>query len=357
MRIWQKVTVAIKNHFVPSANNAYRPHLLHQPWLLFFLAVILATEGFLVATLVARQSDQNFLAAVVPAEVIVLTNTEREVNKVGDVTENTLLENAAQAKANDMALKGYFSHTGPDGKTPWQWISESGYTYQYAGENLAVRFLDSSDVVNAWMQSPTHRENMVKPVYIHTGVGVAQGVFEGETATYVVQYFAAPIAASSPTAVAAAPVPAPTPPAGQTFATTQVSTPGSKQVEGASVAPTISQSNSFTQSVTRQLTRIFANPEQSAAWVLGSIAALLILVLGLTFFMHMQVQPGTMLMSGALVAMLALSFLAVNSRLAEGGAASGGNQSAGVIEASPPGVVVIGQKAESTGYALFPQAP
>lgn len=354
MQIWQKVTVAIKNHFVPSADNAYRPHLLHRPWPLFFLAVILGTEGFLVANLVARQTDQNFLAAVVPAEVIALTNTEREVNKVGDVSPNALLTNAAQAKASDMAYKGYFSHTGPDGKTPWQWISESGYAYQYAGENLAVRFIDSQDVVNAWMQSPTHRENIVKSVYTNIGVGVAQGIFQGEPATYVVQYFAAPALAKE-----AAPTPTPVAVASASAfsAPVQASTPGSAQVEGASVSPAPAESNSFLQSVTRQFTRVFANPQQSSAWVLGSVAALLVLVLGLTFFMHMQVQPGTMLASGVLVAALALSFLAINSRLAEGGVSPSGNQSAGVIEASRPGAVLIGHNAESTGYSLFPQSP
>lgn len=358
MRIWQKVIVAIKNHFIPSADNAYRPHLLQRSWLLFFIAITLATEGFLVANLVARQTDQNFLAAVVPAEIIALTNTEREINSVGDVTLNLLLANAAQAKANDMALKGYFSHNGPDGKTPWQWVSESGYKYQYAGENLAVRFIDSSDVVNAWMQSPTHRENIVKPVYTQIGVGVAQGLYQGQPATYVVQYFGSPatVAASvpAPAKVAAVPVAAPV--------ESTSTAPASAQVAGASVtpvpvaAPTVTQNNSFTQSLVRQLTRVFANPQQSTAWVLGSVALLLIVVLGLTFFMHMQIQPGNMLMNGALVAMLAVSFLAINSRLAEGGSAPG-NQTASVAESVSAGGVVIGPDGASVGYVLFPEAP
>ncbi|MDO8548448.1 MAG: CAP domain-containing protein [bacterium] len=340
MRIWR----AVKNHFIPSADNAYRPRLLHRPWLLFFLIIILATEGFLVANLVARQTGQNFLAAVVPAEVIALTNGEREQNNIGDVTENILLENAAQAKAEDMAVYGYFSHTGPDGKTPWQWIAESGYKYQYAGENLAVRFIDSKDVVNAWMQSSTHRENIVKPVYTHIGIGVAQGLYEGEPATYVVQYFASPSIVSSQGQAG---------PTAPTIPSPVAVTPPTAQVAGAAVAPVLAQNNSFMQSVTRQLTRMFANPQQSAEWVLGTVAMLLVVVLVLTFFMHAQVQPTNLLINGTLVAMLAVSFLTINSRITEGGSLN--NQAAGVIEASRPGTVVIGQKAESTGYALFPQ--
>jgi hypothetical protein len=338
----------IKNYFVPSADNAYRPYLLRRHWLAFFLTIIIATEGLLVAGLIARQTGQNFLAAVVPAEVIALTNTQREGTGAGDVTEDALLTDAAQAKAKDMALKGYFSHVGPDGKTPWQWIAEEGYQYQYAGENLAVRFIDSKDVVNAWMQSPTHRENIVKPVYTKIGVGVAQGLFQGELATYVVQYFASPAEAAPAITATAVSVPASAP------ARPLVLAPQTPRVEGVSVSP---QDKSAVQSVTRQLTRALANPQESSAWVLGSVAALLVVVLGLTFFMHVQLQPGTMLMSGALVAMLAISFLTINTRLVEGGADPGNAQSAGVIEASMPGGVVVSHEAASTGYAFFPQAP
>lgn len=345
MRIWQAIT----DHFVPSASNAYRPKLLRRPWLLFFLAITLGTEGFLVANLIARQSDQNFLAAIVPAEVIALTNTEREVNRVGDVAENRLLDTAALAKAKDMAKLGYFSHNGPDGKTPWQWIAGAGYQYQYAGENLAVRFIDSQDVVNAWMQSPTHRENIVKPVYTEIGVGVAQGLFQGQPATYVVQYFASPklAVANTPAAVAAATPAVP--------ATAQTSAPASAQVEGASVAPTPAPSdNSFTQSLSRAITRAMANPQQTSLWILGAIAALLVVLLLLSVLVHPHIQPTTMLVSGTLVAALALSFVAANSRLAEGGISPDNNQAAGVVEAVRPGSVLIGQ-AESTSYALFPQ--
>jgi len=53
-----------------------------------------------------------------------------------------LLEQAAQLKANDMAEKGYFAHTSPDGKTPWEWLKDVSYPFLAAGENLAVNFLD-----------------------------------------------------------------------------------------------------------------------------------------------------------------------------------------------------------------------
>ncbi len=373
MRLFER----IKHHFVPGPGNAYRPHLLHRPWLVFFLVVILATEGFLVSSLIARQSSQNFLAAVVPAEIIALTNTERASNSVGTVAEDALLDNAAQAKANDMAAQGYFSHNGPDGKTPWQWIAGSGYKYQYAGENLAVRFVDSADVINAWMESPTHRANIVKGVYTAIGVGVAQGMYQGQSATYVVQYFATPESAS----VAANTPPAQTTPAATPVATTpthvavatkpvvaepsvptqvQASAPG-PQVEGASVAAapaTVAANNftSYTQSFLKRVLRAFAEPKATANWILGLCATVLVLVLCLTFFMHLHIQPTNMLLSGAFVALFALSLIGLNSRLGAGGGASGpgGPLAASPLEAQSAQGVVIGSEAASVGYALFP---
>ena len=306
--------------FLPGSHNAHRPRILHRPWLIFFLAITLATEGFLVSNLIARQSDQQFLAAVVPAEIISLTNTERKDNSVSTLKEDALLDRAAQAKANDMAAKGYFAHVDGAGKTPWQWISASGYQYQYAGENLAVRFINSTDVVNAWMASPTHRANMVKPVYTQIGVGVAEGMYDGQPATYVVQYFGTPkvAIAAQPAAVAAAVTPA-------------------------------QQSNSFTQSVTRQLVRAFSEPQQTSNFLLGFIVVLLMGALILTFFTHLQIQHTGMLATGAFVAALALFFFVANSHLVGG---TGGAQAANVV--SYQSGVIIDAAAADTGYALFP---
>ena len=306
----------ITDHFIPSSRNVYRPHLLRRPWLLFFLTVVLTAEGVFVASLLARQSAFNFVAAVLPAEIISLTNNERTANSVGQLTENSLLDAAAQAKANDMAAKGYFSHIGPDGKEPWAWVAGAGYNYQDAGENLAVRFVDSTDVVNAWMASPTHRANIVKPVYTEIGVGVAQGTFQGQPATFVVQYFGTPrsgATASAPTNtnVAAASVAIVAPPS------------TSPQVEGAAtttVAPlgtqtpvVQSQPQSPWSSYARELVRGDVQPGATVFWILGGIAALLIVGLLLAFFIHIQIQATEMLVGGAVVAVVALSLIVLNT--------------------------------------------
>ncbi len=110
--------------------------------------------GFVVLVVLAlflRGGGVEESAAVVQAQVVALTNVERTDNSVPILTENSVLDQAAQARAEDMASKGYFSHTAPDGSLPWVWFDKFGYNYRYAGENLAVRFTDSNEVVNAWM--------------------------------------------------------------------------------------------------------------------------------------------------------------------------------------------------------------
>jgi len=355
MEFWRWVG----KHFIPGHGNDHRPHLLRRPWLLFFLAFTLATEGFLVADLIARQTSENFLAAVVPGEIIALTNDERAQNGAGALTENTQLDAAALAKAKDMALNGYFAHVGPDGKTPWEWITGAGYQYSYAGENLAVRFVDSQDVVNAWMASPTHRENIVKPVYTQIGVGVAEGLYDGQPATYVVQYFGTPLgaAAAAAPAPAVAALPAPAPVAAASPA---------PQVEGASVsasapavpvAPAPAQGSSFVQSLGRALMRGLSEPASTSNWILGGSAALLLLALVLTFFIHVQIQHPRMLATGATVAGIALFLLVLNVRLTGAGGFwnSGASQAASPIEAAARGGVVIDSQAAATGFALFPR--
>jgi hypothetical protein len=70
---------------------------------------------------------------------------------------------------------------------------EAGYQYEYAGENLAKNFLFSKNVVEAWMDSPTHRENVLRPEYTDVGFAVVNDVLNGEETTLVVQMFGKPL--------------------------------------------------------------------------------------------------------------------------------------------------------------------
>jgi hypothetical protein len=91
-----------------------------------------------------------------------------------------------------MAQKGYFAHTSPEGRSPWYWFKQGGYVFNFAGENLAVDFSDSADVERAWMNSPTHRSNILNNKFTEIGVATAVGTLDGRQTTFVVQEFGTP---------------------------------------------------------------------------------------------------------------------------------------------------------------------
>ena len=306
----------IKHHFIPSEENVYRPHILRKPWLIFFLAIILTAEGVFVFDLVARQSALDYLAAVLSGEVVALTNVERAQAQVRQLSENTALTMAAQAKAEDMAAKGYFSHVGPDGTEPWEWVRAAGYDYRYAGENLAVRFNASSDVVNAWMASPSHKANMVKPVYTEIGVGVAEGIFQGQPATYVVQYFGTPRSvalAQQPLVASQHAAAVPEASADVSPQEGQGSVAAVETLDVGAPAPTLAPQQTPWSSLAQKLLRQETQTSSPVSWVLSGVAALLVLALALAFFVRIQIQAADMLMSGAVVAAVAIALLTLNS--------------------------------------------
>lgn len=129
--------------------------------------------------------------------VIQLINKERFSQGLDVLTENTVLDSAAQNKIGDMIKNDYFAHTSPGGVSPWHWIEKSGYDYKYAGENLAINFSSAEDQQRAWMTSSTHKKNILNPNYREIGVAVAEGRIDGETSIITVQLFGTRAAAYS----------------------------------------------------------------------------------------------------------------------------------------------------------------
>ncbi|MCA9332557.1 hypothetical protein KDA00_01645 [Candidatus Saccharibacteria bacterium] len=101
------------------------------------------------------------------------TNSQRASNGKSGLTLNNQLSSAAQAKANDMVARNYWSHNTPDGQEPWVFVNGAGYSYIKAGENLAYGFATSSDAVQGWMNSPTHKANMLDGDFVDVGFGFA----------------------------------------------------------------------------------------------------------------------------------------------------------------------------------------
>lgn len=117
------------------------------------------------------------------------TNQKRQENGLPPVVLNDQLTRAAEMKGDDMFAKNYWAHVSPDGVTPWVFIKNAGYDYLYAGENLARGFTTATDTVNAWMASPTHRENLLSPNFKDIGFAVKTGTLTGSETILVVQEF------------------------------------------------------------------------------------------------------------------------------------------------------------------------
>ena len=182
----------LKDQFIPHEGNAYQPYFLRFKVAFLMLLMVLTLESaYLVGTTYILPRSDNF-AAIFASVLIEQTNTERTTDKLGTLTVNSKLENAARLKAQDMAEKGYFAHNTPDGKTPWYFFREAGYDYAAAGENLAVNFTDSKDVTEAWMRSPSHRANIMNGEYTEIGIATANGTYKGKSAIFVVQEFGRP---------------------------------------------------------------------------------------------------------------------------------------------------------------------
>ena len=121
-----------------------------------------------------------------------LTNAERAKYNIGALSYNQKLQDAAYKKAQNMFNGNYWAHYGPGGETPWDFIISSGYSYEFAGENLAKNFLSSQNVTDAWMNSETHKENILRKDFTEIGFAVVNGVLNGEQTTLVVQMFGKP---------------------------------------------------------------------------------------------------------------------------------------------------------------------
>ncbi len=124
------------------------------------------------------------------------TNRHRREAGLAELEENTLLNIAAQKKVDDMFSRQYFEHDAPTGEGAGDLVTETGYEFVVVGENLALgNYRDDIVLVQAWMDSPGHRENILKNSYTQIGIAVARGTFEGRETWLAVQHFAKPISA------------------------------------------------------------------------------------------------------------------------------------------------------------------
>ena len=110
------------------------------------------------------------------SEVVRLVNEIRKEQGLTQLSVNWELSRVARYKSQDMHDLGYFSHTSPTYGSPFEMMKAFGITYRSAGENIAYGYRTPQAVVEAWMNSPGHRANILNRSFTQIGVGyVADG--------------------------------------------------------------------------------------------------------------------------------------------------------------------------------------
>lgn len=179
----------LRTLFLPHNHNNHKAKVLWTQSLFIMLGLYLMGRSIIDITIGLKPGVLGYASQIDVNKIIELTNSQRLNANVGTVKENSLLSAAAEAKVNDMFKNNYWAHISPQGVEPWTFVSEKGYKYQHAGENLARDFSNSKDVVAAWMASPTHKQNLLDRRYKDMGIAVKDGYINGVETTIVVQLF------------------------------------------------------------------------------------------------------------------------------------------------------------------------
>lgn len=181
--------MAWQNWFLPHKDTHKKAHLISWEGLVIYILIFILLQVSFSIVSFTKPGVLGISANIDQKSIIELTNREREKMGLSKVSENEALGKAAVLKAQNMFSENYWAHFAPSGKTPWDFILGSGYKFTFAGENLAKNFYNSEDVVKAWMDSPTHRDNLLNPKYQDIGIAVVDGVLNGQKTTLVVQMF------------------------------------------------------------------------------------------------------------------------------------------------------------------------
>lgn len=219
-----KIVEKIAHFVIPGESNNQKARLLHPQVLAIFAIKLMLLQAVLQVLSASGLKILGYAANIPSDKIVALTNEKRAEVGLPPLEMNDTLSQAALAKGSDMIDHDYWAHVAPDGTQPWKFFIDFGYRYRFAGENLARDFSNPSSAVEAWMASPTHRENMLSPKYKEIGVAVVEGDLAGVDTTIIVQFFgtkyfdtvpAIPVAGARPEAPSPAPVamvsPSPTP--------------------------------------------------------------------------------------------------------------------------------------------------
>ena len=131
---------------------------------------------------------------ITPQSIVAEMNVRRAAEGLGPLRIDARLAKAAGDRMRDMEEQEYWAHVGPDGLAPFRWLQPRGYAFAIAGENLAAGFETLEVLVDSWMESKGHRENILSPLYSDCGIAILDGSTTGRAVgKSVVVMFARPM--------------------------------------------------------------------------------------------------------------------------------------------------------------------
>ncbi len=137
-----------------------------------------------------KSSQDSSSAFLTRGGVIKWTNAQRHSKGLPPLLENLKLDSSASKKVQDMFAKQYFEHVSPSGVSVSNLADVVGYSFLSIGENLALgNFKNDEALVQAWMDSPGHRANILNTKFRDIGVAVMKGQYQGRTIWLAVQHF------------------------------------------------------------------------------------------------------------------------------------------------------------------------
>ena len=186
----KRISAKVKNSVLPRRDNNYRPYLIRRAGLIL-MAICLVVLNFVVIFW-QNQEVLGEKTDIIGANLLSETNSARAKQNLPNLKENLQLNVAAENKARDMLTENYWAHDSPTGNTPWKFISEAGYEYALAGENLARGFTSTEDIMKAWLASPSHRANILEKKYTEVGFAVVTGQMDDKETILVVAEYGRP---------------------------------------------------------------------------------------------------------------------------------------------------------------------
>ncbi|HAU07393.1 MAG: hypothetical protein UW46_C0010G0039 [Candidatus Yanofskybacteria bacterium GW2011_GWF1_44_227] len=316
------ITEYLKDFFIPSKNNNYQPKSLGNRSFFIILSILVAIK------LLSIFSFYEFLGAdifnqVSQSDLLALTNDVRRDNGVPVLNQSVALNASAQMKLADMFDKNYFAHESPSNISPWNWFDRAKYSYSIAGENLAMNFVSTNEVVKAWINSGSHKKNLLYKDFVDTGIAVGSGKINGQNTIVVVQHFGKPLVQPKSASVVSEPRPivkastaavSPKPKAKPTVSSTpepvkKISPISLLMAPGGQVKDVITtiSSDENNQEKDPAYGAYYSNVALNDALIAGALLAALILILKI--FVVIKVQYPRLILRGILLLVISLALI------------------------------------------------